>query len=264
MKTILCLLVSLFLAQKLNAQYQRETDFQPELIAKANVKYVKITDPDDNVSYMYFNKNGLISKEFEEINQKIVLKRLFKFSLEGLLTEVIKYNDEGKVLNIHKISYNLNKDSAQVDFFENSIVQNEFRLVNSTFFHYDENRNNIKIEKLVDDKITNEMIRKFENKRLVFEKKYELNEPEFEEIKYHYDENGRLEKVSKYISYFQTTLTYKYKYNDGNLVEMREKSSNGVSAVNRYFYDSNNLLKESTWKGSLGKMSQSTKYEYFF
>ena len=266
MRILIFLFIYFFLAQYNYAQIDLENDFPPKLIAKNKVKYVEITVPDELKSYKYFNDDGLVSKEYEEINGKIILKKFFKFSTDGKLIKILNFSDEGKMLNFSKISYNENKSISKVEYFEPSINENEYHLSKSKVYYYDTNMNNIKIEEIVDGKIEKEIVKTTENNKLIFQKEINHSDSDsyFDEYKYFYDEKGRLEKSVKFFSFSETTISYSFKYYNENLIEIKEKSSNGASSVSKYFYDSNSLLKEITWKGSLGKILHSTTYKYFY
>jgi YD repeat-containing protein len=82
-----------------------------------------------------------------------------------------------------------------------------------------------------------------------------------EKIRYKYNDQGQLtEKKSKQY-YFNTTITLTYTYNEiGKLIALQEKSSNGVSSKTTYQYDDKGLLMSDTWKSSLDKTPNTTRY----
>jgi hypothetical protein len=82
-----------------------------------------------------------------------------------------------------------------------------------------------------------------------------------EKITYKYNDKGLLiEKKTKQF-YFNTTITLTYSYNvSDKLVQLDEKSSNGVSSKTTYQYNDKGLLVSDVWKSSLGKTSNKTRY----
>jgi len=227
-----------------------------EEIVKFKIKSITTIDGDDLIkSIDYYNTTGDLIKIGEKDGDQIRIRRQFIYKNQ-LLTEERALDYKGDVLHTTKYYYN---SKSQLTKKENVASDNS---VDGTWtYEYDESGNKIKETKKSGTMGNSVTIFKYLGKQLIEEETTTESIGKEEKITYKYNDKGLLiEKKTKQF-YFNTTITLTYSYNvSDKLVQLDEKSSNGVSSKTTYQYNDKGLLVSDIWKSSLGKTSNKTRY----
>jgi hypothetical protein len=227
-----------------------------EEIVKFKIKSITTIDGDDHVkSIDYYNTNGDLIKIGERDEDEIRIRRQFLYKNQ-LLTEERALDYKGDILHTTKYYYN---SKSQLTKKENVASDNS---VDGTWTsEYDESGNKIKETKKSGTMGNSVTIFKYLGKQLIEEETTTESIGKEEKVTYKYNDKGLLiEKKTKQF-YFNTTITLTYSYNGSDkLVQLDEKSSNGVSSKTTYQYNDKGLLVSDVWKSSLGKTSNKTRY----
>lgn len=231
-----------------------------EEIVKFKIKSITTIDGDDHIkSIDYYNTTGDLIKIGEKDGDEIRIRRQFIYKNQ-LLTEERALDYKGDVLRTTKYYYN---SKSQLTKKENVASDNS---VDGTWtYEYDESGNKIKETKKSGTMGNSVTIFKYLGKQLIEEETTTESIGKEEKITYKYNDKGLLiEKKTKQF-YFNTTITLTYSYNvSDKLVQLDEKSSNGVSSKTTYQYNDKGLLVSDIWKSSLGKTSNKTRYKVEF
>ena len=227
-----------------------------EDIVKFKIKSITTIDGDDHVkSIDYYNATGDLIKIGEKDEDEVRVRRQFIYKNQ-LLTEERALDYKGDILHTNKYYYD---SKSQLTKKENVSSDNS---INGTWtYEYDENGNKIKETKKSGTMGNSVTIFKYLGKQLIEEETTTESIGKEERITYKYNDKGLLiEKKSKQF-YFNTTITLTYSYNDSDkLVQLDEKSSNGVSSKTTYQYNDKGLLVSDIWKSSLSNSSNKTRY----
>lgn len=227
-----------------------------EEIVKFKIKSITTIDGDDHVkSIDYYNPTGDLIKIGEKDEDKIRTRRQFIYKNQ-LLTEERALDYKGDVLHTNKYSYN---SKSQLTKKEN--VSSDNTVDGTWTYEFDESGNKIKETKKSGTMGNSVTIFKYLGKQLIEEETTTESIGKEEKITYKYNDKGLLiEKKTKQF-YFNTTITLTYSYNESDkLVQLDEKSSNGVSSKTTYQYNDKGLLVSDIWKSSLSKTSNKTRY----
>jgi YD repeat-containing protein len=227
-----------------------------EEIVKFKIKSIMTIDGDDHVkSIDYYNTTGDLIKIGEKDEDEIRIRRQFLYKNQ-LLTEERALDYRGDILHTTKYYYN---PKSQLTKKENIASDNS---VNGTWtYEYDESGNKIKETQISGTMGNSVTIFKYLGKQLIEEEKTTESIGKEEKITYKYNDKGLLIEKKTKAFYFNTTITLTYAYNASDkLVQLDEKSSNGVSSKTTYQYNDKGLLVSDIWKSSLGKTSNKTRY----
>ncbi len=202
-----------------------------------------------------FNENGELIKVFDREGK--IQKELIYNDKKQLLKE-IKYNFNGKILNSIKHIYNPKNQLVKKELTDSGGKTNAFWM-----FEYNGKNELIRETKKSETATNSTTEYKYKNSKLV--ETFVKNKTIGKESKttFKYEENGRLtQKKTKY--YFSnTTMTWKYSYNEkGKLTKLVDKSNNGMKSTTNYEYDKNGLLIKESWKGSFSKENSITNYKF--
>jgi hypothetical protein len=227
-----------------------------EEIVKFKIKSITTIDGDDDVkSIDYYNDNGDIVKIGDKDEDEITLRQEFVYNSSNLLTDEKTFNPNGKLHRLTKYTYDANNRLVKKESYNPDKVDVTWT------YEYDETGNKIKEVQKSGTMGNSVTLFKYLGKQVVEEETTNETIGKEEKITYKYNDKGQLaEKKSRHF-YFKTTITLTYIYNEiGKLVELREKSSNGVSSKTTYLYDDKGLLTGDTWKSSLDKTPNKTRY----
>ncbi|WP_428741127.1 hypothetical protein [Tenacibaculum sp.] len=225
-------------------------------IIEFEISKIKSFDGEGNLENIKtFNKNGDLLKAFDG-EEKI--QKEFIYNDKKQLLKEIRYNSNGKIHNSINFYYN---SKNQLNKKELTDSDGEINI----FWTFEYNDNNELIREIVkSETATNSTTEfKYENAKLV--ETFVISKTIGKESKtsFKYDENGRLSiKKTKY--YFSnSTMTWKYIYNEkGKLTKLVDQSSNGVKSTTNYEYDKNELLIKESWRGSFSKEDSITNYTF--
>jgi hypothetical protein len=191
----------------------------------------------------------------EKDEGEVRIRRQFIYKNQ-LLTEERALDYKGDILHTNKYYYD---SKSQLTKKEN--VSSDNSIDGTWTYEYDENGNKIKETKKSGTMGNSVTIFKYLGKQLIEEETTTDSIGKEEKITYKYNDRGLLiEKKTKQF-YFNTTITLTHSYNESDkLVQLDEKSSNGVSSKTTYQYNDKGLLVSDIWKSSLGKTSSKTRY----
>jgi YD repeat-containing protein len=227
-----------------------------EEIVKFKIKSITTIDGDDHIkSIDYYNTTGDLIKIGEKDADEIRIRRQFVYKNQ-LLTEERALDYKGDVLHTTKYYYN-----SKSQLTKKGNVASDNSVDGTWTYEYDESGNKIKETKKSGTMGNSVTIFKYLGKQLIEEETTTESIGKEEKITYKYNDKGLLiEKKTKQF-YFNTTTTLTYSYNvSDKLVQLDEKSSNGVSSKTTYQYNDKGLLVSDIWKSSLGKTSNKTRY----
>jgi hypothetical protein len=202
-----------------------------------------------------FNENGDLLKYFD--GEKEIQKEFIYNNKKQLLKE-IRYNSNGKVYNSIKHYYNsknllTKKELTDSDGEVNDIWTFEYNIKNQLIREIvkSETASNSTTEyKYKNSKIAETLVK---NKTIGKESK----------TTFKYDESGRLSQKRTRYYFSNSTMTWKYTYNEkGKLTKLVDKSSNGMKSTTKYEYDKNELLIKESWRGSFSKEDSITNYKF--
>lgn len=225
-------------------------------IVKFKIKSITTIDGDDHVkSIDYYNGTGDLIKIGEKYEDEIRIRRQFIYKNQ-LLTEERALDYKGDILHTNKYYYN---SKSLLTKKEN--VSSDNSIDGTWTYEYDESGNKIKETKKSGTMGNSVTLFKYLGNQLIEEETTTESIGKENKISYKYNDKGLLiEKKTKQF-YFNTTITLTYTYNDSDkLVQLDEKSSNGVSSKTTYQYNDKGLLVSDIWKSSLDKTSSKTRY----
>jgi hypothetical protein len=227
-----------------------------EQIAKFKIKSITTIDGDDiTKSIDIYNDKGDLVKINDERNGEIKIRKEFIYNDNFLLTEERTFNTEGEIHRVSKYTYNTKNQLVK----EESLNPDEIDL--TWTYEYDEAGHKVKATKASGTMGNGVTIYKYSGNQLTEEETTTESIGKEEKIKYKYNDKGQVTENKSRHFYFNTTITLTYIYDDtGKLMELREKSSNGVSSKTTYQYDDKGLLIGDTWKSSLDKTPNRTRY----
>ena len=227
-----------------------------EEIVKFKIKSITTIDGDDNTkSIDIYNDKGDLVKINDKSNGEIKTRKEFIYNDNFLLTEERTFNTEGKIHRISKYTYNTKNQLVK----EESFNPDEIDL--TWTYEYDETGHKVKATKASGTMGNSVTVYKYSGKQLAEEETTTESIGKEEKITYKYNDKGQVTENKSRHFYFNTTITLTYIYDDtGKLMELREKSSNGVSSKTTYQYDDKGLLIGDTWKSSLDKTPNQTRY----
>ena len=251
-KHLILTLGTIFLTTILQGQ-----EITKERIAKLKIKSIATIDGDDHVkSIDYYDPDGDLIKIAEKNEDEIRVRRQFVYDKHKLLIEEWALDYKGDILHTNKFYYN---SKSQLTKKEN--VDSDNSIDGTWTYEYDDSGNKIKETKKSGTTGNSLTIYKWLGKQLIEEETTDEEIGKEEKITYKYNEKGQLtEKKTKHF-YFNTTITLTYTYDGhGKLVQLDEKSSNGVRSKTTYQYNDKGLLVSDIWKSSLDKTPNKTRY----
>ncbi|MBT1705432.1 hypothetical protein [Chryseosolibacter indicus] len=252
----MCKLLGLTLGTIFLTTFLYGQEITKEEIVKFQIKSITTIDGDDIIkSIDIYNDKGDIVRINDKKNDEIKTRKEFIYNDNSLLTEERTFNTEGRIHRISKYTYNTKNQLVKEESFDPDKIDLTWT------YEYDETGNKIKATKASGTMGNSVTLYKYSGKQLIEEQTTTESIGKEEKITYKYNDKGQVtENKSKHF-YFNTTITLTYIYDDtGKLMELREKSSNGVSSRTTYQYDDKGLLVGDTWKSSLDKTPNKTRY----
>lgn len=231
-------------------------EISKEDISKFKIKSITTIDGDDNIqSIDVYNRSGDIIRINDKKNNEIKTRKEFLYDTNELLTEEKTYDTDGKIHRVSKYIYNSKNQLIREDSY------NPNKIDVTWTYEYDEDGNRVKATKTSGTMGNSVTVYKYLGKQLTEEETTTESIGKEEKITYKYNDKGQLTEKKSRQFYFNTTITLTYIYNElGKLIELREKSSNGVSSKTTYQYDDKGLLIGDSWKSSLDKTPNKTRY----
>lgn len=228
-------------------------------ILKFKIKSIKTIDEDGTITNInFYNQHGNIFKQSSpNADHKIIINKEFIYDDNDKLIQERTFDFKGdNNLEINHIYNNVNQ------LIKSELIQNN-EIGTTWLFEYDKNRN--KIKETQTSKTMGNSTTKYTydlNQLLIQEDKSNTTIGKEERVTYQYNSVKLLIEKKTISYYFNTTIKVTYFYNDKNkLIKLVEDSSNGVSSMKTFEYNTDNLLIRDNWKGSISKIIHKTTYE---
>ena len=251
-KILLLTLVTTILATRLFSQ-----EITKEEIVKYKIKSITISNSDERTkSIEYFNDQGDIVKIGDQTDGDILVRKEFVYENNRFLMQEKSYTTEGKILGTVNYQYNSNNQLIKKESLD---AENKVNI--AWIYEYNDVGNKIK-ETQKSGAMSNIVTTfKYDEQLLVGEMTTNDIIGVEEEVTYKYNSKRQLVKAKTKHFYFTGTTTLRYNYNAaGKLIQLSERSSNGVSSTTTYQYDDKGLLTANVWRTSLGKDSNRTTF----
>ncbi len=227
---------------------------------------------------LYYDTDDIVNRKTFSINEKgIKIKEIVYYSEDEYDTIIYHYDDKDKL--IEKVHYSMDQEIETTEKFvyaddnlvENSIYNDDSKLIFQKLFKYDEKANETEYKS--NDLIENIIITKIhsydEENRITETLTYNGKDQLTEKLLYEYNTGGKPVQIIDETAFKKNTIKFSYD-NRGNLICQEEYNRNNelINKINRK-YDENNLLLESDVvinnikQGITEHYSTKNEYEYF-
>ena len=202
-----------------------------------------------------FNKNGDLIKVFDREGK---IQKEFIYNDQQQLIQELRYNSNEKILNVTKHFYNLKNQLIRKELTDSDGKTNDF-------WTFEYNGKSELIKEIKKSETGTNSTTEFEYKNSKLVETFVKNKVIGKESKtiFKYEENGLLKQKRTKYYFSNTTMTWKYTYNEkGKLTKLVDKSNNGMKSTTNYEYDKKELLIKESWRGSFSKEDSVTNYKF--
>jgi hypothetical protein len=231
--------LSLTIATVLLSTFLYGQEVSKKDIVEFKIKSITTIDGDDHVqSIDYYDEAGdLIKIGRKGDDNSTEIWKVFIYDKSKLLTEERFLKSNGEIDKWIKYTYN-----SKLQLSKKEMVESDNQVSALWTYENDTNNNRTKETKRSGLIGNGETVYTYLGNQLLQEEITNETIGKEQKITYKYNDNGQvIEKKTKHF-YFNTTITITYTYDDyAKLVQLAEKSSNGVSSKTKYQYDEKGL-----------------------